>query len=244
MKESLWKFRFPVEKCQNTTEAKKKKKKTTTTKHEFGCIGEGKRDSLTLSILAFPERWQSLESRETFFACDFSCGRGWCGERACEWAFSFPSCARWCQEACFSHAPARVLNSDLRGGAAGRAADRTLKGISVIKILWTVSGTSSTSSPMSHWIHLTCVCILSCFSHVRLFATPWTVAHQASQSRGFSRQSTRVGCHFQLQGILPAQESNVHLFHLLHWQADSSPPIFLERPHLTCRLPHLAHGQP
>ena len=27
MKESLWKFRFPVEKCQNTTEAKKKKKK-------------------------------------------------------------------------------------------------------------------------------------------------------------------------------------------------------------------------
>jgi len=73
MRESLWKFRFPGEKCQNTTEAKKK---TKTKKHKFGCIGEGKRDSLTLSILAFPERWQSLESRETFFACDFTRGRG------------------------------------------------------------------------------------------------------------------------------------------------------------------------
>ena len=118
-----------------------------------------------------------------------------------------------------------MLNSDLRRGAAGRAADRTLEGKSVIKILQTVSGTSSTSSPMSHWIHLTCVCILRFFSHVRLFATPRTVAHQASQSRGFSRQSTRVGFHFQLQGILPTQESNVYL---LHWQADSSPSSFLK----------------
>ena len=30
--------------------------------------------------------------------------------------------------------------------------------------------------------------IENCFSHVRLFATPWTVAHQASLSRRFSRQ--------------------------------------------------------
>ena len=31
-------------------------------------------------------------------------------------------------------------------------------------------------------------CIPSCFSHVRLFATPWTVARQAPLSVGFSRQ--------------------------------------------------------
>ena len=31
-------------------------------------------------------------------------------------------------------------------------------------------------------------CKLSCFSLVRLFATLWTVAHQASLSMGFSRQ--------------------------------------------------------
>ena len=30
--------------------------------------------------------------------------------------------------------------------------------------------------------------VLSRFSHVQLFATLWTVAHQASLSMGFSRQ--------------------------------------------------------
>ena len=33
-----------------------------------------------------------------------------------------------------------------------------------------------------------CVCILSHFSHVWLFATLWTVIHQARLSMGFSRQ--------------------------------------------------------
>ena len=32
------------------------------------------------------------------------------------------------------------------------------------------------------------VCMLSRFSHVQLFATLWTVAHQAPLSKGFSRQ--------------------------------------------------------
>ena len=31
------------------------------------------------------------------------------------------------------------------------------------------------------------VCMLSHFSHVRLFVTPWTVAHQAPLSMGFSK---------------------------------------------------------
>ena len=30
--------------------------------------------------------------------------------------------------------------------------------------------------------------MLSCFSHVPLFATPWTIARQAPLSMGFSRQ--------------------------------------------------------
>ena len=33
-----------------------------------------------------------------------------------------------------------------------------------------------------------CACVLNCFSRVRLFATPWTVAHQAPLSMGFFRQ--------------------------------------------------------
>ena len=37
-------------------------------------------------------------------------------------------------------------------------------------------------------MNLTCMCMFSRFSHVWLFATPWTVAHQAPLSMGFSRQ--------------------------------------------------------
>ena len=33
-----------------------------------------------------------------------------------------------------------------------------------------------------------CACVLSRFSHVWLFATPWTTAHQTPLSMGFSRQ--------------------------------------------------------
>ena len=33
-----------------------------------------------------------------------------------------------------------------------------------------------------------CVYVLSCFSHFQFFVSPWTVAHQAPLSMGFSRQ--------------------------------------------------------
>ena len=33
-----------------------------------------------------------------------------------------------------------------------------------------------------------CGCVLSCFSRVQVFVTPWAVAHQAPLSMGFSRQ--------------------------------------------------------
>ena len=45
-------------------------------------------------------------------------------------------------------------------------------------------------------------------SCVRLFAIPWTGAHQAPLSMGFSRQEYwSTGSHFLLQGILPTQRS-------------------------------------
>ena len=37
---------------------------------------------------------------------------------------------------------------------------------------------------------------------------PWTVAHQAPLSMGFSRQEYGVGCHSLLQGIFPTQGLN------------------------------------
>ena len=44
------------------------------------------------------------------------------------------------------------------------------------------------------------------------FAIPWTIAHQSPlwDSPG---KSTRVGCHFLLQGIFPTQGSNLGLPH-------------------------------
>ena len=42
-------------------------------------------------------------------------------------------------------------------------------------------------------------------SHVRLFATPWTVAHQAPLSMGFTRQEYWSGLPFPSPGDLPNQ---------------------------------------
>ena len=47
-------------------------------------------------------------------------------------------------------------------------------------------------------------------SHVRLLATPWTVAHQAPPSMGFSRQEYWSGCHClfpETQQRLPIKHS-------------------------------------
>ena len=38
--------------------------------------------------------------------------------------------------------------------------------------------------------------LLSCFSRVRLCATPWTAVHQAPPSLGFSRQEHGSGLRF------------------------------------------------
>ena len=48
-------------------------------------------------------------------------------------------------------------------------------------------------------------CILSCFSHVQLFAPLWTEACRAPLPMGFSRQEYWSGLHALLQGIFPTQ---------------------------------------
>jgi len=64
-------------------------------------------------------------------------------------------------------------------------------------------------------------------SHVRLFATPWTVACQAPSSMEFSRRGYWSGLHFLLQGIFPTQGSNLCLPHcrqpLYHLRNQRSP---------------------
>ena len=65
-----------------------------------------------------------------------------------------------------------------------------------------------------------CGIVLNC---ILLFATPWTVAHQAPCLWNSPGKTTGVGCHFLLQGIFLIQGSNPHLLSLLHWQVDSLP---------------------
>ena len=48
-----------------------------------------------------------------------------------------------------------------------------------------------------------CLQVLSHFSPVRLFSTPWTIAHQAPLSMGFSRQAYWNGLPFPSTGDLP-----------------------------------------
>ena len=63
-------------------------------------------------------------------------------------------------------------------------------------------------------------------SHVQLFATLWTIGHQAPLSMGFSRQGYWSGCHALLQGIFPTQGWDPRLC-LLYWQVGSltlAPP--------------------
>ena len=47
------------------------------------------------------------------------------------------------------------------------------------------------------------MCVLTCFSRVQLFAIPWTVAHHAPLSMGFSRQEYWSGLPCPTPGDLP-----------------------------------------
>ena len=60
------------------------------------------------------------------------------------------------------------------------------------------------------------MCIISLrysLSHMQVFATPWTVAHQAPLSMGFSRQEYWSGLPSPSQGIFLIQGSNPGLLH-------------------------------
>ena len=61
--------------------------------------------------------------------------------------------------------------------------------------------------------------MLSHFTHARLCATPWAVAHQATLSMGFSRQEYWSGLPCPPPGDLP--DPGIKPVSLLHWQAGS-----------------------
>ena len=63
-----------------------------------------------------------------------------------------------------------------------------------------------------------CACLLSCFSHVGLFETLWTIACQAPLFMGFSRQEYWSGLPCPPPGDLPNPGIKTTF---LHWQASS-----------------------
>ena len=71
------------------------------------------------------------------------------------------------------------------------------------------------------------VCMLSHFSHVQLFVTLWTVAHQAPLSMGFSRQEYWSELPFATPENLPSPEmgSKSSFLCLLHWHECSLPLV-------------------
>ena len=76
---------------------------------------------------------------------------------------------------------------------------------------------------------LPCV-VLSCFNHVQLCATLWTVLAKLLCPWDSPGRNTRVGCHALLQGIFPTQQSNPGLSCLLHCQAGSLSLAPLGKP--------------
>ena len=86
---------------------------------------------------------------------------------------------------------------------------------------------STELSGFSHWRH---VCEVSRFSHVGLYATPWTVARLLFCPWDFPHKNTGVGSHALLQGIFSTQVLNPCLLRLLHQQLDSLPLHHLGSP--------------
>ena len=89
--------------------------------------------------------------------------------------------------------------------------------------------------------------VVSSLSHVHLFVTPWTVAHQAPLSMGFSRHEYWGGLPFPSSGALPnpGTESASHGFPTLAglffitsatWEAPGDPKFQVK----TCPIPMLS----
>ena len=84
-------------------------------------------------------------------------------------------------------------------------------------------------------------------SRVQLFATLWTVVHQAPlYMRFFQARILEWVARGELQGIFPTQGSNVGL---MHWQVDSLPVTHLGSPpsyllHCTTNYPKLWQFNP
>ena len=93
------------------------------------------------------------------------------------------------------------------------------------------------------FVYCVCVCVYVCvcahaqsLSHVPLFVTTQTVAHQVPLSTEFFQQEYWNMFLFSTPEIFPTQGSNLGFLCLLHWQADSLPLRHLGSPDI--EVPH------
>ena len=99
-------------------------------------------------------------------------------------------------------------------------------------------GAMATPTPGPSLLHQTAVCCV-CAQSCPTLCDPMHWSPPGSSCPWDSPgKNTGVGCHFLLQGIFPTQESNLDLFYLLHWQADSLP-----FHHLVCHNLVIAKGR-
>ena len=68
-------------------------------------------------------------------------------------------------------------------------------------------------------------CMLSCFSHVQLFGTPWTVASQPPLSMGILQGKILEWVAIPFSRDIPDWGWDPSLLCLLHWQAGSLPLV-------------------
>ena len=78
-------------------------------------------------------------------------------------------------------------------------------------------------SQLAHSQLCVCVCVLRGFSCIRLFVTPWTAAHQAPLSMGFSRQEYWRGLPCPPPGDLPNPGIELEFLASSALQVDSLP---------------------
>ena len=110
----------------------------------------------------------------------------------CWWTFRLLPCPSYCYWYCNEHWDAYILWTIFSSGYMPSEPN-------LHQYLYCVSYSTWYSSMYNRnvWSEV------KSFSRVRLFATPWTVAHQAPPSLGFSRQEYWSGLPFPSPGDLP-----------------------------------------